>query len=651
MRTKVTLGLLFLNVALFFYIFYVDPHGASPETAGRRVFGPEAAAIQSLKISAGSAVIALEHRNEGWSLTQPFNWPANEFAVRRILNELQFLESESSFSVAEVEENGQSLADYGLAEPRVVLTFVAAPADPSSPLPEAVTVRVGSDTAVGNRLYVLSPDGHRIHVVRRSLADSLLVALPALRADTVFTIPVFEVRSFNLKSGGANGPRIRLRRDTARWAFEAPIVTRANKTATEIAINELNALRTRQFLDPAQFPADKTGLDASALRITLEGNNRRETLLLGKPIAPAAPNDATADTPREYYAQLEDRTPVFTVAVSPTLFATLGSAQETLRDPSILDFDPASVSAITLTAPGQPELSLQRLETEPGENSWRIVQREQTAGLQTIPADPLLVERLLQRLALIKAQRFHSDAPSAADLENLGFNRPDRTVTLNYTSSPLPGSPAQPTTVTLQLSLGGRGGSAVYARLSNQSFVYEVSPDILNGLPVAARVYRDRLLRQLPAGASLSALRLAETVGNRVLYEHALAPGETWEIAVAAEPASRRTAVEALLAQQRQLRASTFVRDDFPSTILIDGQERPWAYRLDATVTLSGGDGQPVTHTLFFSERAGGSTQFAGSPELSVVFVPEQPLIDSLWTLIYADRDPGPIPKIEPATP
>jgi uncharacterized protein YpmS len=54
MRTKVTLVLIFLNVALFFFIFKFErswrTERASLE-ARRRVLGAEAAGIQSLEIS------------------------------------------------------------------------------------------------------------------------------------------------------------------------------------------------------------------------------------------------------------------------------------------------------------------------------------------------------------------------------------------------------------------------------------------------------------------------------------------------------------------------------------------------------------------------------------------------------------------------
>ena len=87
------------------------------------------------------------------------------------------------------------------------------------------------------------------------------------------------------------------------------------------------------------------------------------------------------------------------------------------------------------------------------------------------------------------------------------------------------------------------------------------------------------------------------------------------------------------------------MRDDFGPLITVSGEDRPWRYRLDTTLSLVGGDGaQQTVSTLFFSERAGGSTQYAGTPELQggVVFEAQQPLLDALWTLTYGPRDPGP---------
>jgi len=79
----------------------------------------------------------------------------------------------------------------------------------------------------------------------------------------------------------------------------------------------------------------------------------------------------------------------------------------------------------------------------------------------------------------------------------------------------------------------------------------------------------------------------------------------------------------------------------------VGGDDRPWRYRLDATISLVGGSAdQTSTTSLFLSPRVGGNRQLAGSPsnEFNVVFALEQPFLDALWTLIQSPRDPGPPP-------
>ena len=84
--------------------------------------------------------------------------------------------------------------------------------------------------------------------------------------------------------------------------------------------------------------------------------------------------------------------------------------------------------------------------------------------------------------------------------------------------------------------------------------------------------------------------------------------------------------------------------DSFPPTVEIAGEARPWKYSLEATLSLVGGSGRADGHadTLFFTERTGGGTQLAGSPQFNVVFEADQKLIDALFTLTFGPRDPGP---------
>jgi hypothetical protein len=616
MRSKVTLVLLFLNVALFFFIFYFERdwriEHASLE-ARRRVLGPEAADITSLDVTgpAPGSGFGLERRNDSWFVTRPVEWPANPNAVSGILNELQLLEHETSFSTKDLEKNGQKLSDYGLDQPKLTVSFTSGDAVGG----KTTVLRIGDATKVGNHLYLLSPDGERIHVVDRSLADSLSIAFDDLRSDVVFSIPVFEARSLSIQAAAPSGVRVRLHREGSRWSFETPVIARASTSITELAINALGALRVKSFVTQSAPAA------AAPLRVTLEGNNRHETLFIG----------GAADGAGNFFAQLEGRAAVFTVAIPEQLMTTLRSAQNELRDRHVLDFDAGAVTSVALSAPNQPELSLQRLESGAGGNGagWQVVRRGVgSQGPQTLPADPAAVQRLLEQLETLTAREFQSDAPTAADLEDWGFNRPEREVELTLAGQ-------APTQVTLQVGLPTKRENVAYARIAGSSSVYAIEPDILRETSASPLAWRERQLSTLPVSARITALTLSLAADNSVVFSRKVEGDGTWDAALAGETAARKGAVTTILAQLRSLRAASFVQEGFPEKIFAAGEVRPWKYRLDATISLPDGAGgsQVNTMTLWLAERTGATEQLAGSKEFATVFAVEQPLLDALWAL------------------
>jgi len=480
-------------------------------------------------------------------------------------------------------------------------------------------LRIGDTTKVGNHLYLLSADGQKIHVVSRSLADSLSVPFDQLRSDVIYSIQVFEARSLNLQTAAPSSVRVRLDREGSRWLFRTPVNARAGKNATELAINALDALRVKSFV--LQNPPATAPSAAPLLRVTIEGNNRHETLFVG----------AQTDDENVYFAQLEDRRAIFTVTIPLGLMNTLRNAADDLRDRHILDFDAGAVTSITLSALNQPELALQRLESAAGghEAGWQIIRRGGGGqASQTLSADSAAVQRLLEQLETLSALRFQSDAPTNADIEDWGFNRPEREVALT-----IGGSPA--TQLTLQIGLPTKRENIAYARIAGLPSVYAVEPDILRDTSASPLAWRERLLNTLPASARITSLTLTNAGDNTVVYSRKLADSESWDTALASEPAPRKAAIAAVLLQLRNLRAASFVKDGFPEKVFAAGEERSWKYRLDATVSLPGGAGagQVNTMTLWLAERTGGTEQLAGSKDFGAVFAIEQPLLDALWTL------------------
>ena len=381
-------------------------------------------------------------------------------------------------------------------------------------------------------------------------------------------------------------------------------------------------------------PADASNV---GLYINLTGNNRTEKLNLGGRVPrPAGSPEIAGES--EYYASLETTrnnqpftSAIFTVVVPATLESLLQQPTQELREPRLYpDLDSRAVTAINLSGPGAAPLTLQRLEAGAGAPpAWHVVRSQTAADAGTPSADAAVIDRLLARLTELAAVSFITEAPIAADLENWGFSQPERVIALTTGSTP---SPAK-------LELGfDRDRRVLRARFvgGDATTIFEVRPEIVTDASLQPLAYRNRVLRELPAGARITRLRLIdETVPDKPLLDQNLADAS-------AVPAAGNVAD--LLRQLQTLRADTFVTESFdPKAVRIDNTDRPWRYRLEADITLASGVGSSstTTTTLFLSERTGGTVQYAGAEEFRAVWRVEQPLIDVLWRIVSPPASPA----------
>ncbi|MGB0184663.1 MAG: DUF4340 domain-containing protein, partial [Opitutales bacterium] len=399
MRIKFTLVLLALNAITFSFIFYLNQRDLQADKKALRLaenIREEVAGAQQIELS--GRVISLPHTlsrdGESWQITQPFQWPANYFSVNRILNQLQFIEEDTSFPVAAIRESGQTLADYGFETPllRIKLTHGKG----------TRSLTIGTPTEIGNQLYLLGPEAATIYVVNRSSIDSLLLDLEALRARDIFNLPVFE------SAAGAGSLKVRLSKTDNVWQFEAPIAASADPALVEGTIHALSSMQVVRFVEDNSSDPVAQGLDAPSARITLYGNKRERTLLVGNP-DPSAQGEAT------YFARLEDLPTVFTIPVQ-TIDA-LRQAQQDLRKRDFFEFQTEAVDSLVIRE-NESELRLQKLET----GNWQVVATAPGRDIQPRRADAAHVDSLLRNLSQLRALDFVMDNPSPADLGQLRLN-------------------------------------------------------------------------------------------------------------------------------------------------------------------------------------------------------------------------------------
>ncbi len=624
MRLKLTSFLVLINIALFAYLVLLERETVPGADESKAVIAPGVLAqAEEIRVSGPTMdhPWSARREGEGWAVQTPVQWPANPYAMQRILDLLRMLRWETKFSLKEVHESGRSLGDYGLGENSAMLTLV-------TPARE-VTVRLGSPTEVGSRLYLLSPDEEEIYVVQRSLLEGVDLSSGSLIDPAVLHIPPFETRSIYLQVGDNGSVKVEIAREGDSWVLRAPIRVAASTDAVNAALENLYQLQIEEFVSD---PRGGFGLSTPYIRINLNGNNRQQTLIIGDIVDPGAME-------RRRYAKLEARSVIFTVPAEP--FEVWRTAQESLRERQIMAFPPEQASALRIRSATE-SLDLHRLES----GRWQLVSTGDDESLRTVTADDAVIGALLEQLASLEVAQFVSDAPSNVDLERFGFKDPQRTITVRLRND---------RSLTVLLGdfvieeLGDQRTTRIYAKRDNSPSIYLTPASILAAVPLNELHYRERIAGSLPSGAFIERLTIRDLEADSLLIDARRDPQEHWTVSDGTLEADARSAVLALAEAIRRFPVRQFVTRDFSDPLVLDRETTiPWTFAVEAHVRLAGANANQIeTRRYLLTERLGGMTQFGASPTLDLVFTLPINLVDALHPVLF--RRPRPDAEINPA--
>lgn len=566
MRFKLTILLILLNVALFIFIFYLEKVRSASSSftdAERLVLDPAFMRnVDTLRLESDQLDrdwVLSRQVDDKWTVISPVEWKANRYAVERLLHQLSFLRWDTRFSLEEIKRAQQGLDSYGLDPPGARLVLNSSD--------KQVEIAIGTMTEIGNRLYILDPEGRHIQVVHRDLLTSISRELDHFLDRGIHDIPPFEIQAIQIQSRAQGNLRTRISRENGIWQYDSPITAAADPEAMRDVLHGIYQLEVEYF--PDNLPAD-TGLDRPNLRLTLEGMNRRETLLIGNLVDP----DVT-DGPR--FAKRESFDAVF--ALKPGHLDKLERSQETLRDRRLLRHLDEQWTSVEIRM-GDRGLTLQRLEN----GHWQVLFTNPAGVLQTLTADASEVRRLIENLRQLEAMRFVTDAPSEIDLERFGLTQPQRYARIQTTGGQ---------TFSLRIGTLTNEESQLYLDTNQSSTVYQVRPFILNDLSLDPLQYRNRVLRTLPENSRVTELRWIDQSGETLVIDEVESiPSPMMDFAT-------------------ESRVERYLSIPFSNPLRIDRNRRlPWRFALEMD-TQSRGSTEISTVRFLLTERLGGNRQYA----------------------------------------
>ena len=667
MRLKLTLALVLLNVALYALILHLGRNVAVEDPTGRDIF------TQGFAASATRIEIVSSHDNQRWELKKmgpdrweilsPLKWDANIHAVRQFCDLLGTLRADSQFPVSEL-KGDDPLAIYGLSKP---VAQIRLSNDAGSE-----EFAIGDNTGMGSNVYALSVDKTHVLVLKSDLLARINEAMTQLRSDRILSVAAEEVRFLTLDRAGQ--ARVRFQNEDGRWSMTNPVASRAGSREVSAALQTMLDAKI-----PAFFPEDYShqGLENPSLKVALDvANGKSFTVLLGDviPDARLLPAGATAASVNDpatgiddgpwCYARLDalDRPTVF--AVRQDVFQPFMDAQSALRDRRLLDRPSSSLVRIGLRG-GESTAVLERLE----DGKWTVSAKVADENRQS--ADPDVVKRLLDMFDELAVVAFVTDAPSQEEIETLVMRQPVLEISFRNEVKPAAdGAPAEFSERVLRL---GRSPSGLSGKFDDQPSIYRIPWPLVDELPPSAIAYHLRVLEEFPKDADVTSMVLTRLSDGARLVDESVDPVKvTWFT----RPGSREPRGAALanlsLALCPRLRVAKFVSDSFdastfryvipshePTSGRVSKIELPWAYRLEATVSVP----QPAPKAaverkidLLLTSALSAKAQYAGSAAHRVQFLLDPAMIRDLDVLVSeserAPVAPAPLaPAPEPTAP
>lgn len=403
-RLGSTIALVVVLAGLGAYIYFVDSkRPASGIEEKQKVFAVEADKIEEITVTSAGETSTLRKVDGAWKMTAPVQADADQSEISSLTSNLASMEINRI-----VDENPSNLAEFGLAPPKIEVSFKGANG-------VAGQVRLGEKTATQSDVYAMKPGETRVFVVSAYQESTFAKKAFDLRDKRILNFERDKVDAVEIAQAAA--APIQLARAGSEWVVKSPAPARGDYSAIEGLMTKLSTANMTRLVETAPngaatIPPDtlaKYGLDKPTATVTLGAGSARATLALGKEEEGAV------------YARDQARGMVF--AVDPTLATDIKKPADDYRDKDLFEFRAFTAARLRI-ARGSETYEFQRVPGS-GEGASEKWQRVAAGGAAT-DVDQTKMDDLLTKLTTLRAQSF------TTTLQGTGLDKPAVVVAVSY---------------------------------------------------------------------------------------------------------------------------------------------------------------------------------------------------------------------------
>ena len=351
-RTGSALILLVVALGLGGYLYFVESdRPVADENAKAKVFTYDAAKINQVQVksSAGEVTALRKGADDTWTIVQPSEAPADRNSISDVVTNLANLEEQRV-----VDENAADLKTYGLAEPRIDVTFnIEGEKEPKR-------ILFGEKTPASSGIYAKLPSGNRIFLVASTVETAIDKSTFDFRDKSAIAFDQTKVTSLELAS---TAQTIRLEKSGEEWKLVKPLQAPADFVSVNGLIGQLQSAQMTTLKDRPEDLKDLKpyGLDKPAVVATLGTGASSVKFELGKEA------DAGA-----VWARDPSKAAVF--SVNNGVAMELQKKVEDFRRKEVFDFRPFNTTRFEITR-GKETRAFERVKGT-GENAvdtWKQV--------------------------------------------------------------------------------------------------------------------------------------------------------------------------------------------------------------------------------------------------------------------------------------